>query len=441
MKVMFFVLPMIFGGLCAPFAAVLTKKFGARIICTLFSFLGTCAWLAGVYFGQNTDSESLEKLKIEWETQDLGDCVIRGEMEPDVSKCILVKKLWQFLTCITIAGLFHGGVLVNAPVEVNRWVESKERGFWNAVVWSGSSVGALWIAPTFKHLIDVFDGNWMNSLLMLVSVQGFVLFMTSLVLIEPPNDDLQKQNEVTKCSFKHLWKIPIFKAYLGTQMFYAVWRSGAMNYLVNYAEVIKNFEPVNAAFLVTYMCLAEMVARPIFGKISDKHSRYALIGGLFIIQSILTISITSMNTYWSFTAVVSLMGLVQGGAGGMFMTAVVDAVGVNHARYAYSIENMLDVFVCGFATQLYGNIGDKFFRTPPMQTTLEFVKNGTFTVIDEGVEKVELDYVYHMAGVCIFIAGLLSYRGYCLEMKQAKCVDNGEGVGGFESGETCQDSV
>ena len=242
MKVMFFVLPMIFGGLCAPFAAVLTKKFGARIICTLFSFLGTCAWLAGVYFGQNTDSESLEKLKIEWETQDLGDCIIRGEMEPDVSKCILVKKLWQFLTCITIAGLFHGGVLVNAPVEVNRWVESKERGFWNAVVWSGSSVGALWIAPTFKHLIDVFDGNWMNSLLMLVSVQGFVLFMTSLVLIEPPNDDLQKQNEVTKCSFKHLWKIPIFKAYLGTQMFYAVWRSGAMNYLVNYRVVLSKYQ-------------------------------------------------------------------------------------------------------------------------------------------------------------------------------------------------------
>lgn len=213
-----------------------------------------------------------------------------------------------------------------------------------------------------------------------------------------------------------------------------------MNYMVNYAEVIKNFEPVNAAFLVTYMCLAEMVARPIFGKISDRYSRYALIGGLFIVQSVLTISVTSMNTYWSFTAVVSLMGLVQGGAGGMFMTAVVDAVGVNHARYAYSIENMLDVFVCGFATQLYGNIGDKFFRTPPMQTTLEFVKNGTFTVIDEGVEKVELDYVYHMAGVCIFIAGILSYRGYCLEMKEAKYVDKDE-EGVFESGETCQDSV
>merc|ERR1712178_80881 len=120
-----------------------------------------------------------------------------------------------------------------------------------------------------------------------------------------------------------------------------------------------------------------MCARPIIGKISDKYSRYAMIGILFTIQSFLTIFLTSMDTYWAFVAIVSLMGMVQGGAGGLFMTAVVDAVGVTHARYAYSIENMCDVFVAGFATQMYGNIGDKFFRTEPLETTIEFIKNGT----------------------------------------------------------------
>merc|ERR1711976_1037190 len=142
-----------------------------------------------------------------------------------------------------------------------------------------------------------------------------------------------------------------------------------------------------------------------------------MIGLLFLIQSALTVSLTSMNAYWSFSAVISLMGIVQGGAGGLFMTAVVDAVGVTHARYAYSIENMCDVFVAGFATQMYGNIGDKFFRTEPLETTIEFIKNGTFEVIDIEEERVELDYVYQIAGVCIFLAALMSYRGFALEKK------------------------
>ena len=130
MKAMFFVLPMIFGGLCAPFAAVLTKKFGARIICTLFSFLGTCAWLAGVHFGQNTDEEGLKELASEFQ----GNCTYRGDVQEDVTVCILKGKLYKFLACIAVAGLFHGGVLVNAPIEVNRWVGKDERGFWNSVV-------------------------------------------------------------------------------------------------------------------------------------------------------------------------------------------------------------------------------------------------------------------------------------------------------------------
>lgn len=196
-KVMFVVFPMICGGLFAPVAAKLCKKYTTRVVCVCCSLLGSISWFAAVFVGK-------------------------------------LHNLGLFLTFVAFAGLFHGGVLVNAPIEVNRWVSPQSRAKWNAVVWAGSSFGALWIGPVFKAFIPDVEDGWFTSLGILVGLQAVMLLFTSWMLREPSEKENTNPEPNQKCSFKKLWKFRLFRIYLSLQIFYGLWRSGTTVYLVNY---------------------------------------------------------------------------------------------------------------------------------------------------------------------------------------------------------------
>merc|ERR1712178_596292 len=91
---------------------------------------------------------------------------------------------------------------------------------------------------------------------------------------------------------------------------------------------------------------------------AENRNRYKIVAVLFFIQATLTAVQSRMISYWSFSVIVCLIGLVQGASGGLFLTMIVDSVGVDLGRYAYSLQSALSVFVSGLGTQFYGVIGD-----------------------------------------------------------------------------------
>merc|ERR1711976_172374 len=111
-----------------------------------------------------------------------------------------------------------GGILVAAPIEVNKWFSSEQRSTANALVWTGSSVGALWIGPTFARISEAT--SWNYSLMILGVVQALVILVAAGFLKESPNPEFALQNQIERVGFGRLWGVTLFKVYLMLQFCY-----------------------------------------------------------------------------------------------------------------------------------------------------------------------------------------------------------------------------
>jgi len=378
------------GGMAGFFINLLCKRFGVRPICVICSLMGTLGWLLATHY-------------------------VVPRYNPDDETRSLGYK--SFIMFTGLAGLCHGGVLVNAPVEINRWFPRDRRAVANAIVWSGSSLGAIWIPPALEAIIEAVDNSkedeyaeqgesarkvgWVHSMHWLAVVQGIILVATCALLKDPKRPFLDQSNDGDDDSYdeevsekplmgnedspissnskiadlkgktgsggpveptlKELNKYRLYKVYIAMQIFYGLWRSGVVTYLVIYAREVKGFEPMQASLLVTIWAVMELLCRPAVGHFANDKNRFTVIAVLFILQSVCTavIPLVPAKNYVLFAALIGGIGCLQGGTGGLFMTAAIDAVGVNLARYAYSVENTIDVIVAGGVVHLYGSMVDK----------------------------------------------------------------------------------
>merc|ERR1712173_178934 len=113
------------------------------------------------------------------------------ESNNSMSSLSFLDSWTSYITLITISGAFLGGVLVAAPIEVNKWFSSEQRSTANALVWTGSSVGALWIGPVFAKISE--NTNWNQSLIILGAIQMVVILIASLFLKENEDKEFEKQ--------------------------------------------------------------------------------------------------------------------------------------------------------------------------------------------------------------------------------------------------------
>lgn len=361
------------GGVAAMIIAKLCRKFGARPICVICSLTGTAAWiLASNYVGPNTQYEGGHK---------------------------------YLLIFLAIAGFCHGGVLVNAPVEVNRWWPKTKRSIVNSIVWSGSSFGAIIYPLCYnkcRSLIErkrLEEGNnddsqdWLKAMFYITLVQGVIMLGTCLTLRDPKYDfakEEAKSKDDQEVTFKGLFKFKLYKVYILSQVFYGFWRSGTTTWIAAYAEDSKNFKRTEAVMLLTYWATAELITRPIIGRLAKSMNRYKVIAVLFLLQCICTGALPKVEDKGYFTMLVICIGSIQGGAGGLFMTAAIDAVGAVRARYAYSVENTIDIFVAACVVHLYGGMVDR---------------------TDEKQWKNPSDKVFVYASVFILISAMISLYG------------------------------
>lgn len=429
------------GGLAGILIAILCKKFGARPICVLCSLLGTISWLVASLY-------------------------VAPKFKPGNPARSLDYKVFILFT--GIAGLCHGGVLVNAPVEINKWFPRSKRSVANAVVWAGSSFGAIWIPPTFKKIIQIVDQQaaatlpaaealapnqessssnvrntgWLDSLTYLAIIQGVIMVITCCLLREPerpfldqsdqerppsemddsdvkmlPDSDEsspvssslsdgnekeienhknRKNTSTDEPSLRQLNKYRIYKVYIIMQVFYGLWRAGVVTWIVEYAETAKNFGPTESSLLITYWAVCELITRPLVGHLASEKNRFQIIAILFTMQCFFTALIPRCDNYYIFMVLIMMIGALQGGTGGLFMTAAVDSVGVKLARYSYSVENTIDVVVAGGVVHLYGRMVDKA----------------------ENSWSNPQDKIFYYAATFIFIAAICSF--IASKMKQFK---------------------
>ena len=371
---------MTMGGIAAMMIAKLCRKFGARPICVVCSLTGTAAWvMASSYVGPRTQNQE-------------------GGHK-------------YLLLALAVAGFCHGGVLVNAPVEVNRWWPKTKRSIVNAIVWSGSSFGAIVYPICYNGFIKMIEEkraesndldssqDWLKAMFYMTIIQGVIMFGTCLTLKNPKYDYAKeeanianqgKSQEEQEVTFKGLFKFKLYKVYILAQVFYGFWRSGATTWLAAYAEGSKGFEREDAVMLLTYWATAELITRPIVGRLAKSFNRYSVLGILFFFQALATYTLVKVNNTTYFTFLVICMGCIQGGAGGLFMTAAIDAVGAIRARYAFSVENTIDIFVAACVVHLYGRMVDKS---------------------DEKEWKNPNDKVFLYASCFILISSLISFYG------------------------------
>jgi len=376
-KVLFIVLPMCAGGLLSPIAAIICRKYSAKLFCLTASIIGGFCFILANYAAMPESSLNGGFL----------DC-------------------WAcYITLITISGALFGGILVAAPIEVNKWFSAEQRSTANALVWTGSSIGALWIGPVFAKISE--HTNWNQSLLILGIMQTTVIILAALFLKENSNKQLAIDNRVERVGFKVLWNFQLFKVYLMLQFCYVLWRAGYMVFLPEYAEQMRGWCPTKSALLLTVEASAEVFGRPSIGRFAQNRNRYTIVAVLFFIQACLTAVQPLMVSYWSFAVIVGCIGLVQGAAGGLFLTIIIDTVGVGLGRYGYSLQSALSVFVSGLGTQFYGVIGDALNGDFKFETNCA---NGTMIDTEFGA-KHQQDYIFYLSAAFILLASALGLLG------------------------------
>merc|ERR1712168_822576 len=222
--ILFLVLPQVFSGLLAPIVAILCNKFQVKYILIIFILLGSSFGISATYF------KSL--------------------------------SFASFVALLTLSGTFLGSLMIIAPVEVNKWFSPKDRVIANAIVFTGSSLGALWIGPLSAYLMKLYgfvnitkenlsvcDHNemvktetnnsdiqiethnkfaWMESLLTLYIIQFVLCAFASLIFFKkiPDIKNYSKENQYNRPGFKVLTKIKLYKYYLAFITFYTLWRAG-----------------------------------------------------------------------------------------------------------------------------------------------------------------------------------------------------------------------
>ena len=136
-----------------------------------------------------------------------------------------------------------------------------------------------------------------------------------------------------------------------------------------------------------------LFGRPSIGRFAQNRNRYTIVAVLFFIQASLTAVQPLMVSYWSFAVIVGCIGLVQGAAGGLFLTMIIDTVGVGLGRYGYSLQSALSVFVSGLGTQFYGVIGDGLNEAQTFETNCS---NGTMIDKEFGARH-QQDYIFYLS--------------------------------------------
>ncbi|MDP2646601.1 MAG: MFS transporter [Desulfobacterales bacterium] len=254
----------------------------------------------------------------------------------------LVHRPWQLLiTYSLLLSLGTGAIYPVVNTTVSRWFVAR-RGYAVGLTSSGGGVGAIVLAPFSAYLITLFD--WRMAFLILGLVSGGIILAAALPLKKDPAEmGLFPDGAVPAASAgtypanspaAHASGLSLSQA-AGTSQFWllgCVWFFLALSlhmiivHVVSYA-LDQGIEPLDAAFILSLIGLANICGRLVIGKMSDSLGRKPLAVTCALLQFGSLLWLMWAHSLWALYAFAVAFGFLWGGFATITTTLIGDTFG------------------------------------------------------------------------------------------------------------------
>jgi len=130
--------------------------------------------------------------------------------------------------------------------------------------------------------------------------------------------------------------------------------TGADRNSTNICTSEQSYEQEKTALLLTIMAAVEIFARPVFGRLCENKNRFGVAGICSLVMFCATVLSGFITTYWAMACLTGVIGFFNGALGGLWMTIIVDAVGVDLARHGYSLTQIQNFIITIVTISIYG---------------------------------------------------------------------------------------
>jgi MFS family permease len=250
---------------------------------------------------------------------------------------------WQLLITYSLfLSLGTGAVYGVVNTTTSRWFVEK-RGIAVAISSAGGGVGAIILAPFATHLISSFD--WRTAFLVMGLMSGIGMIAASLLLIKEPGDighlpygvksepvekdsakggrSLEADNLTLAqaCKMQPFWFLGLswLLLSLGLHMVFI--------HVVPYA-VDMGIAPMDAAFILSVIGLANIPGRLISGKLSDAVGTKAVGVSCALIQFGAMLWLMGSSQLWMLYAFAAAYGFLWGGSATVITVLTADIFGM-----------------------------------------------------------------------------------------------------------------
>ena len=249
---------------------------------------------------------------------------------------------WHLLITYSLfLALGTGAVYGVVNSTTSRWFIEK-RGIAVGITSAGGGVGAIILAPFATYLISTF--NWRTAFIVIGLVSGIAMIVASLLLIKEPRDighlpygmrsePVEKDKEKRESSLEPA-SLTLGQAYkmqpfwfLGLSwLFLSLGLHMVFIHVVPYAAD-RGIAPMDAAFILSLMGLANIPGRLIVGKVSDAMGTKAVGVSCALIQFGALLWLMGSSWLWMFYAFAVVYGFLWGGSATVITVLTADIFG------------------------------------------------------------------------------------------------------------------
>ena len=256
-----------------------------------------------------------------------------------------VYASWQLLITYSLfLSLGTGAIYGVVNTTTSRWFV-KKRGFVIGITSSGGSVGAIILAPFATYLISTY--NWRTAFIVVGVISWIVMISASVWLKKDPRDmnifpdgaltdDINNKGEKTAVqnptqSFTAAQAFRMRQFWLLGLSWLFLSKSIHMVYVhvVPFA-VDSGITPLDAAFILSVLGIANILGRLVLGRLSDTIGRKALGVTCGLLHTATLLWLMQSDQLWMMYVFAVIFGLLWGGSGTIITSLVGDIFGTSN---------------------------------------------------------------------------------------------------------------
>jgi MFS family permease len=256
-----------------------------------------------------------------------------------------VSAPWQLLiTYSLLLSLGTGAIYGVVNTTTSRWF-IKKRGFVVGITSSGGSVGAIILAPFATYLISNY--NWRMAFIVVGCISWIIMVSASVWLKKDPRDmnlfpdgaqaDSKNNTGAKETVQKPTLHFTTAQVFRMSQFWLLVlsWLFLSQSLHMIYIHVVpyavdSGIAPLDAAFILSVLGIANIPGRLVLGRLSDTIGRKALGVTCGLLHSATLLWLMKSNQLWMMYAFAVIFGLLWGGSGTIITSLVGDTFGTSN---------------------------------------------------------------------------------------------------------------